>query len=122
MIAVSFEPADRVALLALQLDLPFPVLSDPERTVYNAYGLGSGSWLRIFSPGTIWTYVKHFAVGRRYEHRSSDWKQLGGDFILDAAGAATFEHRSTAPNDRPEVSQLIELQVGPNDGEASGAS
>jgi hypothetical protein len=113
VIAVSFEPPERVTQLADQMQLPFLVLSDPERKTYDAYRLGSGSWLRIFSPGTVWTYLKHFAVGgkydQRYSRKSSDWKQLGGDFILDANGSVTFEHHSTAPSDRPQVSQLVRM-------------
>lgn len=116
MIAVSFEPGERVAQLADQMQLPFPVLSDPERKTYDAYGLGSGSWLRIFSPGTVWTYLKHFARGGKYDqkygHKSSDLKQLGGNFILDASGSVTLEHRSTAPHDRPPVSQLVGMLGG----------
>ena len=109
VVAVSFEPAEKVSQLAFQLELPFPVLSDPERKTYEAYDLGSGSWRRIFSPGTVWAYLKHFALGGRYDHKNSDWKQLGGDFILDANRFVTFEHRSTAPHDRPQVSLLVSL-------------
>ena len=109
VVAVSFEPGERVAQLALQMQLPFPALSDPERKAYGAYELGAGSWSRIFSPKTVWAYLKHFAFGGRYEHRSSDWKQLGGDFILNADGLVTFEYRSAAPHDRPQVSRLVAL-------------
>jgi len=35
--AISFEPRDRLFQLTRQLQLPFPVLSDPERDVYAAY-------------------------------------------------------------------------------------
>ena len=106
---MSFEPMGRVSQLAFQLQLPFPVLSDQERKTCEAYGLGSVSWQRIFSPGTVWAYLKHFALGGRYDHQSSDWKQLGGDFILDANGFVTFEHHSTAPHNRPQVGQLVSL-------------
>ena len=109
VVAVSFEPMERVSQLAFQLQLPFPVLSDPERKTYEAYDLGSGSWRRIFSPGTVWAYLKHFALGGRCDHKSSDWKQLGGDFILDTNGFVTFEHHCTAPHNHPQVGQLISL-------------
>ena len=106
---MSFEPMKKVSQLAFQLQLPFPVLSDPERKTYETYDLGSGSWRRIFSPGTVWACLKHFALGGRYDHQSSDWKQLGGDFILDANGFVTFEQHSTAPHNRPQVGQLVSL-------------
>jgi hypothetical protein len=107
VVAVSFEPRDRLFQLTRQLQLPFPILSDPERDVYAAYSLTQGSLLKIFSPKTVWTYMKHFARGRRYEHAASDWRQLGGDFILDEEGTVVFEYRGQTPTDRPTVASLI---------------
>ena len=63
--------------------------------------------LKIFSPKTVWTYLKHFARGRRYVHAASDWRQLGGDFILDEDGTVIFEYRGKTPADRPTVASLI---------------
>ncbi|MDA0263005.1 MAG: redoxin domain-containing protein [Chloroflexi bacterium] len=107
VVAISFEPRDRLFQLTRQLQLPYPILSDPERDVYLAYGLSQGAWAKVFSLKTIWTYVKHFARGRRYQHAASDWRQLGGDFILDEDGIVIFEHRGQTPVDRPTVASLI---------------
>ena len=107
VVVISFESRDRLYQLTRQLQLPFPVLSDPERDVYFAYGLSQGSLLRIFSPKAIWTYLKHFARQRRYEHAASDWRQIGGDFILDAEGSVLYEFRGQTPSDRPSVASLI---------------
>ena len=107
VVAISFEPKERLFQLTRQAQLPFPILSDPERVAYAAYGLAEGHWLKIFSPKTIWTYVKHSARGRRYHHAASDWKQLGGDFVLQEDGIIIFEYRGQAPHDRPSVASLI---------------
>ena len=114
VVAISFEPRERLFQLTRQLQLPFSVLSNPERDVYAVYSLEQGSLFRVFSPKTIWTYIKHFARGRRYYHStgelrraSSDWKQLGGDFILGEDGTVLYEHRGRTPSDRPTVSSLI---------------
>ncbi len=107
VVAISFEPKDRLFQLSRQLQLPFPILSDPERDVYSAYSLKQGNWLKIFSPKTVWTYVKHFARGRRYHHAASDWRQLGGDFVLGEDGTVLYEHRGGTPHDRPTVANLI---------------
>jgi len=107
VVAISFEPKDRLFQLTRQLQLPFPLLSDPERDVYSAYSLAQGNWLKIFSPRTVWTYVKHFAWGRRYHHAAGDWRQLGGDFVLGEDGTVLYEHRGRTPHDRPTVASLI---------------
>ena len=108
VVAISFEPRDRLFQLTRLLQLPFDVLSDPERDVYAAYSLAQGSWAKIFSPGTVWTYLKHFARGRGYDHAASDWKQLGGDFIIGEDGTVLYERRGQAPHDRPTVASLID--------------
>ncbi len=107
VVAVSYEPRERLFQLTRQLQLPFTILSDPERDVYHAYSLAQGHLLRMFSPKTVWTYVNHFAKGRRYHHAASDWRQLGGDFILGEDGTVLFEHRGRTPSDRPSVASLV---------------
>jgi peroxiredoxin len=107
VVGISFEPRDRLFQLTRQLQLPFPILSDPERDVYLAYSLTQGSLLRIFSPKTIWTYIKHFAKLQKFEHAASDWRQLGGDFILDEQGTVLYEFQGQTPSDRPSVATLI---------------
>jgi hypothetical protein len=89
------------------MQLPFPLLSDPERDVYRTYGLYRGRLPHMFTPGTLWAYIKLLAQGRWYHFRKSDLRQLGGDFVVDATGIVRFEYRSAAPHDRPPVDQLI---------------
>ena len=91
------------------MQLPFPLLSDPERDAYRAYRLRSGNLRRIFGPGTIWAYVKLLAAGQMYHFRRSDFLQLGGNFVIDAAGVVRYEYRSATPHDRPAVELLIEM-------------
>ena len=88
--------------------LPFPLLSDPERDAYRAYGLNSGKLRQIFGPGTVWAYIKLLAAGQMYHFRRSDFLQLGGDFIIDAGGAVRYEYRGGSPHDRPPVEMLID--------------
>ena len=111
VLAVSFEPRDRLFQLTRQLALPFPLLSDPERDVYRAYRLERANLLRLISPGTVLAYVKLLAGRQLYHLRWSDLRQLGGDFVIHEQGAIRFEHRSAAPHDRPSVDLLI-AQLG----------
>ena len=107
MIAVSFEPRERLSQLSRQMQLPFPILSDPQRATYRAYGLASGTLLRLLAPGTIWTYIKLLAQGNRYHFGKSDLRQMGGDFVLDKRGLVAYEFRSASPHQRPAVEELM---------------
>ena len=103
VVAVSFEARTRLFQLSRQMQLPFVVLSDPERDVYRAYGLSRGALSQAFGWGTIWAYAKLLVRGRWYHFRQSDLRQRGGDFVLDAAGVVRYEHRGVAPHHRPPV-------------------
>ena len=109
VVGVSFESRDRLFQMSRQMQLPFPVLSDPEKDAYRAFGLSSGKLRRIFGPGTIRAYAKLLAAGQMYHFRRSDFLQLGGDFVIDAAGFVRYEYRRGAPHDRPLVDQIIAL-------------
>ena len=114
--AVSFESRERLSQLSRQMQLPFPILSDPQRDTYRAYGLGSGTLLRLLAPGTIWTYIKLLitppAQGNQYQFGKSDLRQLGGDFVLDERGLVVYEFRGAAPHQRPTVTELIAVLAG----------
>ena len=109
VLAVSFEPRDRLFQLSHVVRLPFPLLSDQERDTYRAYGLERGNLRQIFSPRTALTNVKLMARGRMYHFRRSDLRQLGGDFVVDAKGLIQYQYRGDTPNDRPNVDELIRL-------------
>ena len=109
VLAVLFEPRDRLFQLSRELRLPFPLLSDPEMDSYRAYGLQRGGMRQIFSLGTVLTYVKLLARDRSYHFRRSDLRQLGGDFVVDAKGLIQYQYRSDTPNDRPNVDEASAL-------------
>ena len=86
----------------------FPILADPERTAYHAFGLERLSWNRVFSLATLKLYLKLFRKGLvRQDYGNSDVYQSGGDFLIDRSGTILFAHRSEEPADRPSVSTLL---------------
>ena len=87
---------------------PFPILADPERAAYRAFGLQRLSWHRVFSLATLKLYLKLFRKGLvRHDYGDSDVYQAGGDFLLDRSGTIYFAHRSQDPADRPALSTLL---------------
>ena len=85
---------------------PFPLLLDPERRTYTAYQLHS-SFLRAWGPNVLWRYLKLILAGERLRPAQGDPHQMGGDFIVDAAGVIRLAHRSRDPVDRPPVAVLL---------------
>ena len=105
---VSFAQGRTLERYASDLRIRFPLLSDPARNAYAAYGLRKGSFWKIFGPETAWTYVRLMARGRRFRGMQADPFQLGGDFVIDGQGIVRFAHRSEDPADRPSVERLLE--------------
>lgn len=85
---------------------PFRLLLDPTRAVYHAYGLEQSFW-HSWNLRTIWRYLQLIAAGRKWRGIQGDSTQLGGDFIIDAAGILHLAYRSHDPTDRPPTSMLM---------------
>ncbi len=92
-----------------QTDLPWPLLLDPDRQMYARYQMGRGEWSAIYGPSSIWHYLRLIGGGRRLQRPGSDWRQLGGDVLIDQDGIIRFHFVSAAPHDRPAVEEMLEL-------------
>jgi len=108
IVVVAFsEPATLVHYQELH-QWHFPILADPERKAYQAFGLERLSWHRVYSLATLKLYLKLFRKGLvRQDYGESDVYQAGGDFLIDRNGAVHLAHRSEDPADRPSVSTLL---------------
>lgn len=87
---------------------PFQLLLDPERKVYQAYGLEC-SIFRSWNLPTILTYLKLLSSGRKWRGIQENSAQLGGDYIVDAHGKIHLANRSYDPTDRPPVHDLLAI-------------
>jgi alkyl hydroperoxide reductase subunit AhpC len=108
ILIVSFADEERARLWLRETGTRFPLLLDPDRRVYRAYGL-ERSVARTWTPRVVWYYFRQLAAGRRLGPIESDPHQLGGDFIIDTRGIVRFAHREWDPVDRPPVARLLEV-------------
>ena len=96
-------------LESYQLPAGFTVLLDEDLYAYSAFGLDKGSIARVYGLSTMRGYAKLFA--RRgfgdVQRPTDDTLQLGGNFVIDAAGVLRYGRWATGPNDRPSVDALI---------------
>jgi peroxiredoxin len=108
VLIVSFGDERQARLWLHATAVRFPLLLDPERRVYRAYGL-ERSVARTWTPRVVWYYLRRLAAGRHLEPIEGDPHQLGGDFIIDTRGIVRFAHREWDPVDRPSVARLLEV-------------
>lgn len=110
MLIVSFEPLERIRWYLADVDFEWPVLSDPDRAAYRAYGLERTSLARAWlSPRTLAFYVRAALHGTRLHRPTADTRQLGGDFLIDAQGVVRLARRSVEPAGRPSVEELLQV-------------
>jgi len=107
LVVVSAEPADQIAPVARKEGWTGPVLGDPQRIAYRAFGLGRLPWYRVFTPKTLVLYAGFMLRGRFPEPPGQDAMQQGGDFLVDAAGVIRFAYAGRRSDDRPPVEDLI---------------
>lgn len=108
MLVVSFGTEFWVRAWLEQTQAPFPLLLDPERAAYRAYGL-QRSMARAWGLRSGWYYFKAVVFQRRrfISSHGDDTGQMGGDFIIDCHGVLRLTHPSRDPTDRPSVEQLL---------------
>ena len=109
IVVVSFAAPESLARYRERFALGDAVLlSDPDRAAYAAFGFGRASRARVWlDPRVWWRYAQLLGRGRRLERLEDDALQLGGDVLTDGAGRVTWVHRSTGPEDRPSISEVL---------------
>ena len=107
LVVISAEPAEEIAPVARKEGWTGPVLGDPARIVYHAFGLGRLPWHRVFTLRTLAMYVGFMLRGRFPQPPGQDARQQGGDFIVDGKGIVRLAYAGQSSDDRPPVDDLI---------------
>lgn len=104
---VTFAAPERLDAYRRHLDLPFPVLSDPNRTLYSLLGAGRGSHRQVWSPGTLRLYARLLRRGARLRRPTEDIRQLGADVVIGRDGRLRYLALPSSPDARPPVAELL---------------
>jgi hypothetical protein len=107
VLLVCFDTAERAERYAREQELVFPLLVDPERRVYRAYGQEPGSIWRFLMPKVVVGTVQMMQGGRQLQRPHEDPLQLGGDFVIDPTGLLALVHPCQDPTDRPPAATLV---------------
>ena len=114
IVVISFAEPGRLVPYKEVYQLPFTILADPERKLYQALGLRRLRWYRVFSLATLRDYLKQYrrALPQLEPDRDDDIYQGGGNFVIDRGGNVIFAHRSEDPVDRPTMGALLKAIDG----------
>ncbi len=106
VLAIAFGTEYWARAWLAETQSPFPLLLDPAREAYRAYG-AEYSLVRSWNLKTVGRYVQLLLSGRSWRGIQGNSGQLGGDFIVDSSGIVRLAHPSYDPTDRPPVPQLL---------------
>lgn len=108
VVVVFFSGPEYVAAHQAERLHPMTVLVDEERVSYRAYGFRRGPVRRVWGLRTWRAYARLLRAGRRFERPTEDTLQLGGDVVVDRDGTISYLFRSSDPDDRPPVAELLD--------------
>lgn len=114
VVAICQAEPERALAVATRRGYPFPLLCDPERTAYAAFGLLEGLPAQIlhdfaWKPGDLETAQTMFLATRRGTERAvvdSPW-QLPGEFVVGRDGRIVHAHRAQFCEDFPPRTVLL---------------
>lgn len=99
-------PAEAAAF-AEDLGLENPVLTDPDRAAYRAYGLGEAPVRSLLDPRVIAGGIRAAAKGFLPRKSSGNPLQLPGQFLIDRGGIVRSATRPRLMSDIPSASALL---------------
>ena len=90
-----------------RFQIPFPLICDPKRSLYGAYGLKRMGILDFISPSLAIKSLAAVALGNLAGMPEGDVKQLAGVFIIDTSWVIQYRHLSAGPADFPPAEDVL---------------
>ena len=110
VVLVGLGTPYRAKAFRKQFFLSFPIICDPEKKLYQTYGLGRSSVTRLASPAFLLKGLKALSRGYTPSVPRGDVMQLPGVFLIDTAGKIRYAHYSKDPSDNPTIETLLALK------------
>ena len=107
IVVVTFATPQRLAAYRDHLRLPFDVVTDLDRRLYQLLGAERGSNRQVWSAGTVRMYARLMRAGRRLRRPTEDIHQLGADAVVGRDGTLRYLSLPSTPAARPPITELI---------------
>jgi peroxiredoxin len=104
---VTFDAHSLAIAYIREMAISWPLLLDPDLSVYKAYGMQRGDVWALFGLYSIWKYLRLIFRGRLPGKAGKDWMQLGGDVLIDPQGIIRLHYVSRNPHDRPDLAAIL---------------
>lgn len=109
VVIVSPATPQQSAAFARDFAVPFPVLSDPAREAYRAFGFFEGTVGQLLNPHIIARSMQAVARGALPGRRSGNSRQLPGAVLVDSTGTILHLQVATDAADHLMASDVLEI-------------
>ena len=108
VVLVGMGTPEDSAAFEMKFDVPFPLISDPKRQLYQAFGLRMVSTLELLSPSVAVKGILAITKGHTVGIPIGDVRQLPGVFIINTDGRIVYSHFAGDPSDHPYPDTILE--------------
>ena len=109
VVLVGMGSAADTAAFRKRFEVPFAMIADPEKKLFEAVHLKRASAGSLLSAGMVIKGLKAMADGHGIGVPRGDVRQLPGVFIIDANGRILFSHHADGPADHPHPQILLDV-------------
>ena len=110
VVLVGLGTPDQAKAFKKRFSLSFPIICDPEKKLYQTYGLVRGSVASMASPFLLLKGLKTLSRGHTPGVPQGDVMQMPGVFLIDTSGNIRYAHYSKDPSDNPSIETLLALK------------
>jgi peroxiredoxin len=107
VVLVGLGSVEETAEFEKQFKVPYAMIADPERQLFEAFRLKRASAGSLLSPGMAVKGLKAIAKGHGLGVPKGDVRQLPGVFIIDPKGRIRFGCYAKGPADHPRPEDLL---------------
>lgn len=105
---VGMGTPEESSAFEMKFDIPFPLISDPKRQLYRAFGLKKISTLELLSPTVAFKGILAMTKGHTIGIPIGDVRQLPGVFIINTDGRVVYSYFARDPSDHPDPDTILE--------------
>lgn len=107
IVVVGQGTPDQTGRFVSSLGLGYPVLADPERDAYAAYGLSVGGGKAFLNPRSGLAMLRAVGRGAGGGRIVGDPRELGGAFVIDRVGIVRLSHPARFAGDSPSIDDVL---------------
>jgi peroxiredoxin len=108
VVLVGMGSPEESAAFEMKFNIPFPLISDPKRQLYQSFGLKKISTLELLSPAVAFKGILAISKGHTVGIPIGDVRQLPGVFIINTDGRIVYSYFASDPSDHPDPDIILE--------------